>query len=355
MLWFDTDEQADAGDQCLDGLCWRSKETAWLQRRAKELQEKHPNLVFISKDYPQSDEAESINQAVGSYLSKWDYKSASKSTKGALPAMHIQGKAAGQLTYIKVETRKAATAGRVKGALTPLKQRQQQLDAKRWAQVLLDLREKVKEATVADITYKDKVTSIMTLAAAYGNKSLLNPWQYGYCGDQPKVKKTEIFKLVKSTTPTSKARALELLWLSFQPTIDNLLTYNGPITQTPKNYQDEATWIAEMMGVDIKLLFEDVSQRKGFTVPKSWSNLNADGTPKKAKPAKKAKSKSRPKSKKDEAKAENRICRICGCTDDNACIDEETGEPCHWVEDDLCSNCDKNLIAAKNYSGMING
>ncbi len=32
--------------------------------------------------------------------------------------------------------------------------------------------------------------------------------------------------------------------------------------------------------------------------------------------------------------AENRVCRVCGCTDDMGC---EGG--CSWVEEDLCSNC----------------
>jgi hypothetical protein len=31
----------------------------------------------------------------------------------------------------------------------------------------------------------------------------------------------------------------------------------------------------------------------------------------------------------------------CGCTDDNACWDEEAGQPCHWAEPDLCSVCAK--------------
>lgn len=33
-------------------------------------------------------------------------------------------------------------------------------------------------------------------------------------------------------------------------------------------------------------------------------------------------------------------CRVCGCTDDDCsgCV-EETGEPCYWVEEDLCSAC----------------
>jgi hypothetical protein len=31
------------------------------------------------------------------------------------------------------------------------------------------------------------------------------------------------------------------------------------------------------------------------------------------------------------------VCKICGCTDTHACDDH--GEPCHWVEEDLCSAC----------------
>ena len=33
-------------------------------------------------------------------------------------------------------------------------------------------------------------------------------------------------------------------------------------------------------------------------------------------------------------------CRVCGCTDNDCrqCI-AKTGEPCYWVEEDLCSAC----------------
>lgn len=35
-----------------------------------------------------------------------------------------------------------------------------------------------------------------------------------------------------------------------------------------------------------------------------------------------------------------RTCRVCGCTDSDCrqCI-ARTGQPCHWVEPDLCSAC----------------
>jgi hypothetical protein len=33
------------------------------------------------------------------------------------------------------------------------------------------------------------------------------------------------------------------------------------------------------------------------------------------------------------------VCRVCGCTDWEPCIDEQSGEPCHWAGEDLCSQC----------------
>lgn len=40
-----------------------------------------------------------------------------------------------------------------------------------------------------------------------------------------------------------------------------------------------------------------------------------------------------------------RSCRVCGCTDDRACVDPVTGIACHWLParspaDDICSACE---------------
>jgi hypothetical protein len=43
-----------------------------------------------------------------------------------------------------------------------------------------------------------------------------------------------------------------------------------------------------------------------------------------------------------------RVCLGCGCTDDNACVDEETGRTCTWFLDnemDVCSFCAAIAIA----------
>ncbi len=33
-----------------------------------------------------------------------------------------------------------------------------------------------------------------------------------------------------------------------------------------------------------------------------------------------------------------RKCRVCGCTQEKACLDEGR-VPCHWIAEDLCSSC----------------
>ena len=46
---------------------------------------------------------------------------------------------------------------------------------------------------------------------------------------------------------------------------------------------------------------------------------------------------------------EAQTCISCGCTDWNCsqCIDK-TGEPCYWVEQDLCSACAATTKETKN-------
>lgn len=46
-----------------------------------------------------------------------------------------------------------------------------------------------------------------------------------------------------------------------------------------------------------------------------------------------------------------RRCRVCGCTQDHACVDDEHG-PCWWVEPDLCSHCGEPLIVAADFDRM---
>lgn len=36
-------------------------------------------------------------------------------------------------------------------------------------------------------------------------------------------------------------------------------------------------------------------------------------------------------------------CEVCGCSDNDACVDAETGERCSWAAPELCSFCAAEL------------
>lgn len=274
MLWFDSEARAKAGDQCMDPVCYQGKQVARVARQARELQGKHPRLVLVAKEHMMDAEAIAIRDRVGSYLPNWEYTASSKNATDAVPAMVVDGSGAGKLTYVKLKPQSSSggSSRRGMGIPTPLRERRMQLDAKRWAQVLIDLRAKVEAATVADMTWKDKIAGLMAAVGLYGNQ----PEGMADHDQRAKLNAALIIKQVEKR----QTHALELLWESFKPTLDKELRWMGPVTQTPPEMRETANWIADLVGLDAGKMFDDVCTRKGFTEPKVWAGLDADGTPK---------------------------------------------------------------------------
>lgn len=286
VLWYGTtDDQVKSKDRCLDPLCWKSKMKIFLQQQAKRLSAEHSNLVYIATEHLSRDEKESLTKNFGRVLDQQDTNKSTKSAKGSIPALVVSGDGTGKVVYVKEKQFARPGGARRPGKVTPLKERRACLKNKRWAQVLIVLREKVEAAGVDKIVYKDKITSVMALVAVYGNES-----DYGR---NIKTCQKEIERLMshkRKHATNAYPEALISLWNSFKPTLDRILTYGGPVTQTSQFVVDNAKWIAKLIQVDINGLFKEVSKQKGFTEPKAWAHLNEDGTPKVGKKTKKKKS-----------------------------------------------------------------
>jgi len=283
VLWYGAaDNQIKSKDRCLDPQCWKNKMHVYLQRRAKKLSEKYSNLAYVATENMSGDIKEGLTKNFGRVLDQYDIKKSTKGAKGSIPALVVHGKGTGNVIFVKEKQFARPAGARRAGKVTPLKDRRARLKAKRWAQVLIELRKKVEETNVDKVVYKDKITGIMALVAIYGN--------YSISTDTQSARQKEISTLVKTADKGGREKALALLWDSFKPTLDNILTYSGPVTQTSQYIIDKARWVAKLIQVDIDKMLKEVSKQKGFTEPKSWKGLNADGTPKAAKKTRKKKS-----------------------------------------------------------------
>lgn len=88
---------------------------------------------------------------------------------------------------------------------------------------------------------------------------------------------------------------------------------------------------------EVRAGIEFAEKAKKEAAKAAKKKAKAKAAKKAAKPAKKPEA--RKKASPDSEIVEG-VCRKCGCTDDDCrqCI-EKTGEPCSWVEPDLCSAC----------------
>lgn len=326
-LWDDTTEKETVkkNDRCLDNDCWEEKLFTWLKMRFTELQAKYPTLTWVatqSYEYARKTQIrdELISELGNVLFGGW--KNSKEGAKNAVPALVIDGGDIGQVRWITItEQSQQSTSSRSQrapGTPTPLKERRVLLDKKRWSVVIRNLIEKIKKSPVDKIVNKDRILTVMALAVTFGIKD------EDFSKDFSARSASDSTTWASFTRKTDRKKVLAELWASVRNTICGDLTWCGPITQTSDVLIDDAKCAAKLLGIDIKAMFKEVSE-KDYPEPKSWKSLKADGTPKTA------------KSKKGKTTKPVRTCRVCRCTDKKACITDDG--PCHWVEKDLCSAC----------------
>ena len=314
VLWYGAaSNQIKTKDRCLDLQCWEKKTQRYLQQRARELSGKYSDLAYITTQDLTGDVTAKLTEQFGRVLDRHNTQKSQKGSKGCIPALVVSGDGLGKVIFVREKQFARPAGGRAKraaGKPTPLKERRAGLKAKRWAQVLIELRKKVEAAGVDQVVYKDKITGIMALSALYGNVAcwaLDPPSRERSLGSTDKELQKQIDNLVKeargSGIAAGREKALKLLWTSVKPTLKNLLSYSGPASHTSGYCIISAGWVAKLIQVDIDKLFVQVSAMKGFTEPRSWAGLNADGTSKAAK-IKKDKSNMKKKVENGELKFE---------------------------------------------------
>lgn len=290
------------GARCMDAVCWEKKTVEYLKRREAELKAKHDNLIIVQEQTLRGAVRDAYKKRA---KDRHEYDRAKKSDPASVPAMMIGGNKPGRLAWVKKYSyyggSTPSSSSRAQGAPTPLEERRAKLDAKRWAQVLLELREKVEFATIDSVTTGLIPGNIMAMAIVFGTDGHMN------FHNSAEWKQFEELARNYCNTDTESLRALAAKLLNeIKPVLAYRLTYNGPLNRLSKSLINEARNAAFLLDIDLQALFDDVSTRKGFTEPKSWQNLNADGTPKTAKSEKPKKTAKKKASKKKTAKTKGK-------------------------------------------------
>jgi hypothetical protein len=278
-------------DRCLDTACWNQKYKQFLieQRRLAERQFGPGRIYLVTNEHwidAEHPAAEIYGE--GRILTGYDWEEAADDAPGeeVLPALNID---TGRILWIiKTSDEPADDEDDTEPSPTPLAERRDKLYRKRWAQVIEELQENMCDNS-DDFGYNNihttdpemrKIITIV-LGASVGTlhtRDWADNSDWEYLQDiKDKIKEMDAIDALYKKPVEG---AIRDLWRAIVPVLGSRLAYRGPITQTPDLKIKEARHVADLFGIDIDGMYDDVASRDKFQAPKSWADLNEDGTPK---------------------------------------------------------------------------
>ncbi len=299
-LWDDPDtSDADSKryDRCLDVDCWDKKIVGYLKGRLKELKDQYGKVVCLASKYPE--DAYTLKSTVGDFRLASEVSIVKKPADDRTAALIVYGAGLGELRWVKdkvpsgtsnqtggggggASSGSAASSKRALPHPKTLKARRKELDSKRWFEVLREMFTAVTETKADDIVAEERTLFVTTAAMVFAS-SVGHHYIASSCFTELK----DTFAKRLADGDEAQLVADRELWEEVRTRIGEGLCYNGPITQVSKDRIAAAKIIAGYLGIDIDAMF--AKQKGAIAEPKSWKNLNADGTPKAAASKKKKK------------------------------------------------------------------
>jgi len=310
-------------DSCTDPRCWDAKLDALVKRRQAELGGQEHLKVMGQDAYVDHRQRKALTKQ--GVLDRYDVQECKKKDKGALPVLVVAGEDRGQLTYGKKREqqgyRHVPTAKEKARAQAAKQKRQLDLAYPRrlWDQVLPLIQKKLAGGKgLPDELLRSALRLLWRrlwddkcafLAKVEGwEKPERKPNQYG--NPWKRVGQGKIDALPGKELP------LFLMKIALIEELD-------PSQYSMDNKPSTLEACAATLKVDCK---------KAKAAVLAEFRLKAAGKSKTAKTPRKSGGKSTPG-----------VCRVCGCTETTPC-ETESGEPCRWVEPDLCSACQEEAL-----------
>ena len=304
LLFGEAAEDATGGkERCLEPKCWQrrcDKVNRELFKQAAE-ESGHPEAVPLSLLEPPKDWGSAWNvyrkrtialrRAFKGILTAEDVKIVKEGTKGAVPAVIVAGKGKG-LRWVKREEWRGNGRGvpRPPSPAELAEQAAQKEEKNRW--------EKVLRAAWKEIARAPRPEDAVVLICC----ARVGTWPEERDNRGRLAKELLGLHDGGHSAEAICHRFLEEAWLAFVQAARHGSTYGIA-------WQDRD-----------RLVVADLGRFFGINLEQRYAEVQAK------------------EKKKGEGKAG--VCRVCGCTDNDCsqCI-AITGEPCHWVEADLCSRC----------------
>ncbi len=331
-------------DHCIDRACFNGKAEAMVERRRVELEKKNETYLEVYDAYGRNDRK--------GVLQPYEWTECKKTDDGAQRVLVVGGEKPGRLTY---GTKRKYCYDREQ---TPEeiekekeKKRREKNLVKAAEMVRATIYEKVRKYFLENQSPEALVNSYCVIEHARlvelmrleidgiyhrldwnTQKKVAKHlgWEIpqGYSGALDPVAESKIASMNRNELQ------LFVLDMTFVPHLKIESSWGGGI-EIPDVFRKAAA----IVGADLDAAIAMAS--KAFDVPAEELAMTREERQARDRARWEQEDEENEEDEDDESEEDGvQRCRVCGCTDDDChqCI-EKTGEPCYWVEEDLCSAC----------------
>jgi len=260
-------------DMCLDKTCWNGKMLRFLEAEEKRLRRKQADLVLLEIGTGRiiPEDSPLYRKTVKEY---WNYEPCRKTDKGALPVLLVSGPEVGRFCWMRnTRDKSSSSAPRYdengNKLPKPLSERREMLKKKRErafiGRIASIVAEEIEKPDLIKSLTEEKVLSAVYCRLLAGHIYPEEMWEhYRRAVEKYRMSKDEMLvDFMKNVLEESWLRRLDFLM-------------RETLAETSADY---ACKVAEFLGIDTKPIEREIE--KEIPEPKSWANLNEDGTPKK--------------------------------------------------------------------------
>lgn len=268
---FSDDDDVDTRDRCLDPTCWRRKEIAYIERQAETLRLEYANLKVVHGHGGRG----GLDYSHPLYkTAEYDYGfgKARKDDPDAVPALVIDGDAAGSVQWVKANDAERPSSmtfhqRNTEGTLT-LEARRQRHEKRRIVETtktLIEILEAEKER--ADYIARMPTERILAAGIILGISGPPEPLSFVRLETEPVL--WEIMGIEDADIPA----LVEGVAVGVVTNLINALRKNE-MASSPSDVVNAN--VCDLIGYDYEALRAHIEEK--LPEPRSWSNLNPDGT-----------------------------------------------------------------------------
>lgn len=295
-------------DRCLHSTCWTKKVAALAERKEVELRRQHPELVILTTTHTHYDPTTGKKvEPRKDARSAGHYEEVKAGTKGAQPALVVDGPDAGKFRWMKPhswtraakkEAKPAKAAGEKAAAPTPAEQKEKrlQLERRRKAQAMDRFKGLLNELTPGKASGLQRPT-ILRLAALFGGSSATFDDDavekvFKHWGGHSDDKAADADKLFDQLD--DQELLYRRLWTQMRPKLREWSTQYVKLDEHFDDCWKRCEWLANLCGLHNDLVAALRAAVEEIPEPKAWASWS--------KPAAKKAAATKPSPRKPAAK-----------------------------------------------------